>query len=127
MSTLFTITGAIVWAFTAAVAALILLNLPVVRRPLNTRGAMPYSMYFGTRLKGFLKAAIAKTRLMKFPPEIIAAHRAISLADTKILRDVMAEMDELPTIVKGKQAVGLKSVFELSSRKVHRVKSPYTH
>jgi aspartyl/asparaginyl beta-hydroxylase (cupin superfamily) len=43
------------------------------------------------------------------------------------LRDVCVEMDALPTIRKGEAALGLGSMFDLSTRAVHRIPSPYTH
>jgi aspartyl/asparaginyl beta-hydroxylase (cupin superfamily) len=88
---------------------------------------MPLSLFATYRLKGWLVGLLSMVRLAKASPDIIAAHRAIALDDMKHLRDVMAEMDHLPTVVKGKAALGLKSVFELSTSRAHRIMSPYTH
>jgi aspartyl/asparaginyl beta-hydroxylase (cupin superfamily) len=45
----------------------------------------------------------------------------------KHLRDVLLEVDTLPTIVKGKAALGLKSVFDIPRKRVQTIASPYTH
>lgn len=127
MSAIFTITGVMAWSLFVLLAFLVFLGRPRVRRRLHSRGLMPFTLYAGYRVKGWLVSLLTKLRLAKTPREIVAAHRGIALDDMKHLRDVMAEMDGLPTIVKGKAALGLESVFELSSRKVHRIKSPYTH
>jgi aspartyl/asparaginyl beta-hydroxylase (cupin superfamily) len=61
------------------------------------------------------------------PAEVIAAHKSITLADMSKLRDVLAEMDTLPTIETGKRALGLTTVFEPRAKQMHKIPSPYTH
>src|SRR6185312_2417484 len=112
------------------VACVIFLRHPRVRRRLETRTLLPYTLFARYRFLGGLGAAAAKLRVpssRKVPREIIDAHRAIRLEDMKGLRDIFAEMDALPTIQAGKAALDLGSMFELSSRNVHLMKSPFTH
>ena len=74
-------------------------------------------------------AALAKLRVPSAVRyrEIIEAHQAISLADMAQLRDIVAEMDDLPTIKKGKEALGLTTMFGMSTFPVHKRPSPFTH
>lgn len=59
--------------------------------------------------------------------DLTEALRESTLGDARKLRDVLLEVDQLPTIVKGKQILGLRSIFELSQRSVSHKKTPYTH
>jgi beta-hydroxylase len=127
MYTILTITGVLVWFFIAICVGLAFIEHPRVKRVLGSRRLLPYTMFVEYRLKGWFGAGATRLRLAKVAPEIIAAHRAITLPDMKHLRDVLAEVDTLATVETGKAALGLGSVFEVASRAVHRIQSPYTH
>ena len=78
---------------------------------------------------GAWAAAWAKLRV----PSACASprnHRSASghpPADMAQLRDIVAEMDDLPTIKKGKEALGLTTMFGMSTFPVHKRPSPFTH
>lgn len=127
MTLLFAVTGIVAWLFAALLAVVYVLTRRRVRRRLESRQLLPYTLSAAYRFKGWLMSQVRRVGLGKASPDIIAAHKAIKLADMKHLRDVMAEMDELPTIVNGKAALRLKSVFELPTARAHKIKSPYTH
>ena len=130
MTTLMVLTGLLVWSLIVLLVAVAVFMHPRVRRRLETRRLLPYTLYTQYRLKGAFIGALARLRLLsanKVPREIIDAHRAIKMEDVEQLRDVLVEMDTLPTIQTGKHAIGIDSVFELGTRKAHLIKSPYTH
>ncbi len=123
------ITGVLVWAWLAVAIVVTVLNHGRVRRMMETRHLLPYTLFARYRTLGAIGRMFAGLRVPSAVrnKEIIDAHRAISLQDMSQLRDIFAEMDQLPTIQTGKAAVGLKSVFELSSTAVHKRPSPFTH
>jgi hypothetical protein len=59
--------------------------------------------------------------------EVVAAYSATRLADMVALRDSLLDLERLPTIRKGLDALGLRTMFEVPYRSVHLRKSPYTH
>jgi aspartyl/asparaginyl beta-hydroxylase (cupin superfamily) len=129
MTWLFIVTGVLVWAWIVLAVAVGVLKHGRVQRFLERPSLFPYTLFARYRLLGGIGNIYAKlgVRSAVRRREIIDAHRAIKLDDTKALRDIFVEMDELPTIKTGKAAVGLDSVFELSSTAVHKRPSPYTH
>jgi aspartyl/asparaginyl beta-hydroxylase (cupin superfamily) len=124
------LTGVLVWGWIAFVLGIAVFKHPKVQRRLETKSLFPYTLFAHYRFLGGLGATLAKLGVpsaRKVPREVIAAYQAISLDDTKGLRDILVTMDGLPTIQKGRTALDLDSMFEMSSRKVHLMKSPYTH
>jgi aspartyl/asparaginyl beta-hydroxylase (cupin superfamily) len=130
MTTFFVVTGLLVWALVAFLFSVAVFNHPIVRRRLETKRLLPYTLLAQYRLKGEFVAFMARLGLIganKVPREVVKAHRAIKLEDTEQLRDVLVEMDALPTIQTGKAAIGIDSMFELGTKKAHLIQSPYTH
>jgi len=120
-------TGLLAWGLIVVSLGLRVLGHHRVRRVLESRRLMPYWLFTWYRSVGALGAAMKKLGLSKAAPEIIAAHQAITLADMSNLRDVVAEMDRLPTVEKGKSALGLETMFGMTLRNVPQIPSPYTH
>jgi beta-hydroxylase len=124
------LTGALVWASVAfGITVRVLRSGRVVRR-LETRQLLPYTLFAKYRVLGAIGALAAKMGAKSsknIAKEVVDAYRAIELDDMKHLRDIFVEMDTLPTVQRGLQAVHLHSMFEMSSRAVHRIPSPYTH
>src|SRR5438132_1271864 len=109
---------AVALAVFAVIALHVVALLPAFRLRLETASLFPYTWTFRQRLLGFDAAVLSK-----LPPplqttmtaKLIAAFRAVKVKDIEELRDVMVKMDRLPTIEKGKAALGLKSVFQVSA------------
>ncbi len=130
MTALLVVTGALAWCFIALEAVGIVLKRGPIYRRLHGRSLLPYTQFFGYRYKGGMAAMLKRIghpAAKRIPPEIIDAHRAIKLDDTRQLRDVFLEMDKLPTVQTGMNALGMSSTLELSTKRVHLIKSPYTH
>ena len=129
MTWVFVATGVLVWCWLVLAMSVAVLNHGRVRRLLETRRLMPYTLFARYRFLGALGGMALKLGLKSAvrDREIIEAHRAITLREMEQLRDIFVEMDDLPTIHTGKAAVGLASMFELSTRDVHKTPSPYTH
>lgn len=137
MTIFFVIGGVVFWGLIALVVGKKVLK--VLRRLLRPLGlgeklagpaAFPYVQWLRDRRRGYLWSVLRKLRLISptaLRQEVIDAHRTTSLARMKELRDVMLEVDRLPTVVKGKQAMGIASIFDLARRPAHRITSPYTH
>ncbi len=123
-------TGVLVWLFIALKVVVRLLRGKGLGRPLWGRTMLPYTMFLEYRFVGWAAGVLKGLRVgsaQQIPAETIAAHRAVTLADTERLRDVLVEMDSLPTIQTGLRAVGATSMVELASRRVNLTPSPYTH
>src|SRR5262245_44420721 len=129
MTWLFVATGVLVWTWLVLAIALAVLNHGRVRRILETKRLLPYTLFTRYRLRGAYGAALAKLGIpaARRNQDVIAAHNAIKFDEMAELRDIVAELDEMPTVKKGKEAIGLSSMFEMSSRPVHQMPSPYTH
>jgi hypothetical protein len=132
MTTFLWVSGLVFWLAAGAAGALALsaavLRRPAVRRWLERPARYPYSYALGYRVIGFGLAASRKLgRPALLPPEVDYAFRSVRLSHMRGLRDALLEVDRLPTVEKGKAALGLPSVFEIPTRQVHRVPSPYTH
>ena len=126
----FALTGFLIWAWIVFVIAVRVFRHPRVVRRLQSRQWLPYSEYAKYHFLGALAALAAKMRLksaQQVPVEVVDAYRAITLDDMRNLRDIFVEMDTLPTIQKGQKALDLETMFEMSSRNVHKMTSPYTH
>ena len=122
-------TGILVWAWILLALAVAFVNHGRVRRVVETRRWLPYALFARYRFLGALGGALAKLRVPSAVRnrEIIEAHQAISLADMEELRNIVAEMDDLPTIRKGKEALGLTTMFGMSTFPVHKRPSAFTH
>ena len=132
MSTFFQMSGIAAWLLIAGVAIalvmLVLVNKGPLMRRLHQPSTAPFTWWATYRLKGFVMAVMRRLgAARRLPGDVVRAHREVQLASMRQLRDVYAEIDKLPTIEKGKAAVGIKSVFEVAYTPVRNVKSPYTH
>jgi len=106
-----------------------LLSRARVRRLLESPALYPYSLWSRYRLWGATLAAFAPLgarNARRVSPEVVAAFRTARLDDLKALREILHEVDRLPTVQRGLAALGLKSIFEVPNRAVHRIPSPYT-
>jgi aspartyl/asparaginyl beta-hydroxylase (cupin superfamily) len=132
MGTFFQVSGVLAWLAVAFVVAVIVvvrgLKKAPIRRRLNQPSTAPFTWWFTYRFKGFMMALLRRLGLAKgMPVEVVQAHREVQLDSMKKLRDVYAEIDTLPTIEKGKAAVGITSVFEVAYKPIRFVKSEFTH
>jgi aspartyl/asparaginyl beta-hydroxylase (cupin superfamily) len=132
MGTFLQASGVVAWLVIGFIFAILAflnaLGRGPVKRRLNQPSLAPYTWWATYRVKGFMMALMRRLGVSKgLPAEVIQAHREVQLASMKKLRDVYAEVDRLPTVEKGKAAVGAASVFEIAYKPVRRVPSPYTH
>ena len=134
MTTFLALSGAVFWVLflllgTAIVVQLLLLVTPLGRWVQNAT-LFPYSSTFSKRLIGIGVTLLGKFKLplpVNLTPDLATALRSVKLKEMQDLRDVILEMDRLPTIEKGKAALGLTSLFETLGGRVHKIPSPYTH
>ncbi len=132
MSTFFRVSGVLCWLAVAAALAFVALGAflrrPAVRRWLERPSRYPYSYVLGYRVIGWVLAALRKLRIQRrLPAEIDRAFRAVKISHLRPLRDALLEVDRLPSVEKGKAALGLRSVFEIPTRGVPFIRSPFTH
>jgi hypothetical protein len=132
VSTLFWVSGLLLWLLIAGATALALfgafLNRPPVRRWLERPSRYPYSYVLGYRVLGWTLAIVRKLRIRReLTGEVDYAFRSVKLSHMTTLRDALLEVDRLPSIEKGKAALGLSSLFEIPTRGVPGIPSPYTH
>jgi hypothetical protein len=128
MQTLLLISGIGAWICVGLVLAAgtirKLLGAAPVKRRLHEPRFAAYNWFAKYRIAGFV---MNRKYRGKVPADVITAHQEVKLSEMQTLRDVYKEIDGLPTIQKGKAALGLKSVFEIPLKRVHRIPSPYTH
>lgn len=106
--------------------------LPGSRRILFGPRWFPYTVAFTMRMVGRVMAlssglSFGADKNARTSPEVFAALRSTAARDLLPLRDSYLALDGLPTVARGKTALGLKSVFDVFVRPVHRLASPYTH
>lgn len=133
MQTVLIVGGLIFWSFFA-----LILGRKIVRRVLRpfgigaklySRALYPYTNWLAFRRNGYLWRLFRALRLMSpraVSQEVIDAHCSTSLAKMTELRDVMVQVDSLPTVVEGKRVMGIDSVFDFVSKPPRTIKSPYT-
>jgi hypothetical protein len=85
----------------------------------------PYGI--GMLTAGLILAILRRVGVRAITPELVSAMLHAKLGELVEFRDALAMVDDLPTVQKGKATLGLASVFEIPSRKVNLVPSPYTH
>ena len=122
-------TGIVVWALIALAMALSFFQRARVRRMLEGPALFPYSHWTRYRLYGATVAAFARlgsAKARRLSPDVVTAFRTARLADLRSLRDLLHEVDGLPTVKRGLSALDLKSIFEVPNRAVHRIPSPYS-
>lgn len=134
MTVLLMVGGALFWMLVALVvvrrAFRRIVRIPAVRTWLDGPGMYPYASWIRFRSRGYVWRTLRGLRLIgkrAIAPEVVTAHCETNLAKMQALRDVMVELDGLPTVQQGKQALGIQSVFELAHRPAYRVASPYSH
>jgi aspartyl/asparaginyl beta-hydroxylase (cupin superfamily) len=126
LNAFFWVGGALFWS-------IILLSLAVkatrrgpLKKVLQRPALYPWKVWVGFRYAGTM-LALRQKRDPRISPVLVAGLRSAKLSDCEHLRDVLREVDQLPTIVKGKEALKLDSIFEISYRSVSHKKTPYTH
>jgi aspartyl/asparaginyl beta-hydroxylase (cupin superfamily) len=133
MTMFFIVGGVMFWGLLAFAFGSKLLRR--LLRPLGIRGRlagptlMPYANWLRDQSKGYFWLALRRLRLIRagaIAPEVIDAHRTTSLSKMKHLRDVMLEVDRLPTVINGKEAMGIDSIFDLALKPPYTIKSAYT-
>jgi aspartyl/asparaginyl beta-hydroxylase (cupin superfamily) len=123
-------TGVAFWAALGLVVVQWGLGRARVRRFLERPALFPYTHWLRYRASGFLltvasRLGHAQARLVA--PEVVLAFRSARVDDFKGLRATLHEVDDLPTVRRGLEALGLRSIFEVPTRQPHRIPSPYTH
>lgn len=130
-NTLMWLSGIAAWVLFVGLVALAFVTKVLksrrVRAWRNTPKVLPYSMLFTYRYKGLMASALRRMLGVRVAPEIIEAHKAITLDGMNEFRDALLAVDALPTVRKGKEAMGISSVFDLTTKPAHHIKSPYTH
>jgi aspartyl/asparaginyl beta-hydroxylase (cupin superfamily) len=132
MQGFFWASGVLLWTLVTLAVAVAFLGAitkgPRVRRWLERPSRYPYTHVLGCRLLGWALAVYRKLGLPRsLSGKVDYALRSVRLAHMARLRDALVEVDRLPTVEKGKAALGLASVFEIPARGVPRLPSPYTH
>jgi hypothetical protein len=134
MTSILAFSGIVAWTFVGllvvALVAARLFSRALHSRRMYEPSALPYRLWLDYRYKGLLMTLgrrLGWRWAVKLRPAVVEAHQTVSLDAMKQLRDVMLEVDTLPTVVAGKQALGLNSVFDLPLKKVTKIQSPYTH
>jgi aspartyl/asparaginyl beta-hydroxylase (cupin superfamily) len=130
VSAFFLVSGVLFWSFFLLLVFLRLLAHPRVRRFLEQPSRYPYTHLFRYRLAGFILALLRRLgvkRAQRAAPDAVAAFRRARLEDCEQLRDLLTEVQGLPTVQRGLTALGLRSIFEVPCRQVHTIESPYTH
>jgi aspartyl/asparaginyl beta-hydroxylase (cupin superfamily) len=130
ISKFFLATGLVVWGGFALQVALQILNHHRVKRWLERPARYPYYWFLRHRVTGFFMAILRRlspAAARRLPPEIVSAFRSARVEDFAQLRDLLYEVERLPTVRRGLDALGLRSIFEVPSRAVHKIPSPYTH
>lgn len=130
MKTFFAIFGVLFWILLAQILFERFRNRPAVQRFLDQKALYPYTQWFFQKYWGTI--AMIRYRLGLIPRRYVNLEHLrnslnIKLSQTKRLRDAYARLDRLPTIEKGKKALGLDSIFEVRSKRVKFIESPYTH
>jgi aspartyl/asparaginyl beta-hydroxylase (cupin superfamily) len=126
MTMVLLVTGGIVWFFIGLRLLKGILRRTPLRRALHGPQAMPYLMLLQCRIAGILGSIFRKKTMMA--PELISICKATTLGDMTPLRDSLLELDSLPTMKKGLEAVGLQSMFQIQhTPRVNERPSPFTH
>ncbi len=123
------VTGAVLWALIALQVVVWFFARGRVRRVLERPGLYPYTQLARTRLQGGLFALgrrLGSAGARRIPPEVVTAFRSARLDDFAGLRDVLEEVDRLPTVRRGLESLGIESIFEVPTRRVAKIRSPYT-
>ncbi len=123
------VTGALVWmALAFRVLARAAWRPPGrLGRWLEGPALLPYTLWTRYRGTGLVLAAVRRLGGGRsVSPEVVSAMLHAKLGDLAEFRDALTAVDGLPTVQKGKAALALGSVFEIPSRKVNLVPSPYT-
>ena len=124
MYTFFWLTGIVVWIFVGLIMVARVRRLPAIQKWLWGPSFYPYRMYLRYKTWGWM---LSLKRNKRVAPEVVTALRTNDLRAMRELRDTLVEVDRLPTVEKGKKALGLSSIFEMSYRSVSGIESPYTH
>jgi aspartyl/asparaginyl beta-hydroxylase (cupin superfamily) len=108
------------------------LAFPSIHRLMVRPALFPFTVAFMMRSAGWLSQLVWKLRLdpniqEKTSRELIASLKSTRASHVIPLRDAYLALDRLPTVVKGKEALNIKSTFDLFTQKIHNKASPYTH
>lgn len=124
------VTGIVFWGLVALAVARKVLGHRRVRRLLEGPTLYPYTLWLKFRLVGGILAAARRlglARARRVPLEVVRACRSARLRDFQELRSMLADVGRLPTIRRGLETLGIPSIFEVPTRRPHRIKSVYTH
>jgi aspartyl/asparaginyl beta-hydroxylase (cupin superfamily) len=130
MSKVFWVTGAATCTLLFLCALLLLILSPPLRWVLCRPALLPFTQVLAYWCLGWTYTVLAALGVLPervMSRKMIQAFRTARLRPMKELRDVQREVDRLPTIVKGKRALRLKSIFDPGVRRVRHVESEYTH
>lgn len=117
------LTGAMIWFLVVVRIGVSFFRRARVRRALEGPGLFPYMQLIRHRVKGFLIGVLPR----RPAPEVVRAFQTCKLSDFTELRDILLEVERLPTVRRGLEALQISSLFEVPHRAVHRIPSPYTH
>lgn len=112
----------VIWLFLNTVR-----RQPSVQKFMDRPTFYPYTHYLEQKYIGFVLMLQHKIGLSRSSPDFIRSMRSVKLSQMKALRDAYKRVDELPTVKQGNETLGLKSVFEIRSKRVRFIKSSYTH
>lgn len=109
----------------------IALTSPFLRRRLLGPSRFPATIAWVMRMSG---RVLSLLRMLRFgaaaksniSPELTTVLRGTRAEHLVPLRDAFLALDELPTVKRGKEALGLQSVFDVLATPVFRKPSPYT-
>ena len=89
----------------------------------------PYLAFLSSQCVGILGSCLHRMRLgRRLPPvEFFKALRQQSVENSRRVVEASRELDELPTVAKGNQALGFRSALDAQFRRVYSINSPYTH
>lgn len=119
VATILMVTGALCWSVFAVGLAGDVRKRKRVRRWFERPALYPYTLFVRSRAQGFfvrLLGRLGSAGAKAIPTEVVHAFRTASVEDFKHLRAVLHEVDELPTVRRGLEALGIKSIFEVPYR-----------
>lgn len=103
-------------------------NLRAIRKITMAPVLYPLTRFIGGKYMTLRLALLGKLRLR--PPvsaSVLKGLNSVKYEHLAALRDALKKVDALPTIEKGKKALGIKSVFDLNTKPQYMIQSEYSH
>ena len=121
-------TGIGVWLLVAILFVVAVAKSGRVSRFLNRPNLLPYNLCVRSRVWGLFLSVLRQIHppSRKISVELTRALRSAQVADYTKFRDVLWEVNALPTVRKGLEALRLGSIFQVPDREVYRIPTPYT-